>query len=73
LHTAPQDACDEGIELHVVKPPEAKGGFALLPRRRVVERRFGWLNRLRRLARDYERPPIDHITSSAAAGTNVMA
>ncbi|MBB3258375.1 hypothetical protein F4827_003243 [Paraburkholderia bannensis] len=29
----------------------------LLPRRRVVERSFGWLNRFRRLARDYERLP----------------
>ena len=26
-----------------------------LPRRRVVERSFGWLGRFRRLARDYER------------------
>lgn len=44
----------EGIELHVVKLPEAKKGF-VLPRRSVVERCFGWLNRFRRLARDYER------------------
>jgi transposase len=29
----------------------------LLPRRWVVERSFGWLNRFRRLARDYERLP----------------
>ncbi|MCC5383889.1 transposase, partial [Staphylococcus aureus] len=28
-----------------------------LPRRWVVERSFGWLNRFRRLARDYERLP----------------
>jgi transposase len=36
---------------------EAKKGFVLLPRRWVVERSFGWLNRFRRLARDYERLP----------------
>lgn len=47
----------EGIELHVVKLPEAKKGFVLLPRRWVVERSFGWVNRFRRLARDYERLP----------------
>jgi len=30
---------------------------ALLPRRWVVERSFGWAARFRRLARDYERLP----------------
>ncbi|MEX3901091.1 IS5 family transposase [Paraburkholderia sp. BR10954] len=52
-----QAALDEGIELQVIKLPEAKKGFVLLPRRWVVERSFGWLNRFRRLARDYERLP----------------
>ena len=44
-----------GIELIVVKPPEAKKGFVLLPRRWVVERSFAWAVRFRRLVRDYER------------------
>lgn len=44
-----------GIQLVVVKLPEAKHGFVLLPRRWVVERDFGWASRFRRLARDYER------------------
>lgn len=52
---AAQQARDHGIELGVVKHPEAKKGFVLLPRRWVVERTFGWLGRFRRLARDYER------------------
>ncbi len=39
----------------MVKLPEAKEGFVLLPRRWVVERTFGRLARFRRLARDYER------------------
>ena len=43
--------------LEVVKLPEAKRGFVLLPRRWVVERSFGWAARFRRLARDYERLP----------------
>ena len=47
----------EGIDLRVVKLPDAKKGFVLLPRRWVVERSFGWINRFRRLARDYERLP----------------
>jgi len=54
---AAQAARDEGVELQVIKLQEAKNGFVLLPRRWVVERSFGWLNRFRRLARDYERLP----------------
>ncbi len=45
----------EGITLHVVKLPEAKRGFVLLPRRWVVERSFAWATRCRRLVKDYER------------------
>ena len=44
-----------GIRLEVVKLPEAKRGFVLLPRRWVVERSFAWMSRFRRLAKDYER------------------
>ena len=56
-----QAAADEaeahGMRLVVVKTPEAKRGFVLLPRRWVVERSFAWTARFRRLARDYERLP----------------
>ncbi len=54
---AAEDAEQHGIRLEVVKLPEAKKGFVLLPRRWVVERSFGWMSRFRRLARDYERLP----------------
>ena len=54
---AAQAARVEGIELMVVKLPEAKKGFVLLPRRWVVERSFAWAARFRRLSRDYERLP----------------
>lgn len=46
-----------GIRLEVVKLPEARKGFVLLPRRWVVERSFAWLSRFRRLVKDYERLP----------------
>lgn len=49
------EAAAHGIRLEVVKLPEAKRGFVLLPRRWVVERSFAWTGRCRRLARDYER------------------
>jgi transposase len=50
-------AQEHGIRLEVVKLPQAKRGFVLLPHRWVVERSFAWTTRFRRLARDYERWP----------------
>lgn len=50
-----QAAEGHGIRLEIVRLPEAKRGFVLLPRRWVVERSFAWMSRFRRLARDYER------------------
>jgi transposase len=46
---------EHGMQLEVVKLPEAKKGFVLLPRRWVVERSFAWASRFRRLVKDYER------------------
>lgn len=43
-----------GIALEVVKLPNAKRGFVLLPRRWVVERSFAWETWFRRLVKDYE-------------------
>jgi transposase len=54
---AEQDAAVHGIRLEVVKLPQVRRGFVLLPRRWVVERSFAWVARFRRLARDYERLP----------------
>jgi transposase len=48
-------AARHGIVLEVVKLPQAKRGFVLLPRRWVVERSFAWATRFRRLVKDYER------------------
>jgi transposase len=57
----------KGIELSVVKLPQAKCGFVLLPRRWVVERSFAWAVRFRRLAKDYER------LASTLAGMHLAA
>ena len=43
-----------GCTLEVVRRPKGQRGFVVLPRRWVVERSFGWLNRFRRLSKDFE-------------------
>ena len=52
---AAEAAQAHGIALEVVRLPESRRGFVLLPRRWVVERSFAWLSKFRRLSRDYER------------------
>ena len=46
-----------GWTLEIVKRTDDMIGFQVLPRRWVVERTFGWLNRWRRLSKDYEALP----------------
>ncbi len=41
--------------LEIVKRSDNVSGFAVLPKRWIVERTLGWLNRSRRLSKDYER------------------
>lgn len=41
-------------EIDIVQRPPGEKGFKLLPRRWVVERTFAWLERCRRLAKDFE-------------------
>ena len=49
--------------LEIIKRSDTATGVALLPRRWVVERTFAWLNRNRRLAKDFEQK-----SESATAG-----
>src|SRR5579863_7886035 len=42
------------VNLEIVKRPDRQKGFLVLPRRWVVERTLAWLNRCRRLAKDWE-------------------
>lgn len=60
-------AAAHGITLEVIKLPEAKRGFVLLPRRWIVERSFAWATRFRRLVKDYER------YAQTLAGLHVVA
>ena len=42
------------VNVEIVKRSDRTKGFVVLPRRWVVERTFAWLNRCRRLAKDWE-------------------
>jgi putative transposase len=43
--------------LSIVKRPQKSQGFQFLQWRWIVERTFGWLNRSRRLSKDFEALP----------------
>jgi len=52
----------EGVVIEIVKRSDTAKGFVVLPKRWIVERTFAWLNRCRRLAKDWE----TLVTSSSA-------
>jgi transposase len=64
---AAEEAQAQHMRLEVVKLPEAKKGFVLLSRRRVMECSNAWAARFRRLARDDER------LAETLAGLHVVA
>ena len=49
-----------GIPLEIVKRSDAAKGFYVSPKRWIVERTYGWLNRCRRLVKDYENLTRNH-------------
>jgi transposase len=53
FQAALQRVCRQ-VEVEIVKRSDTARGFVVLPKRWVVERTFAWLNRCRRLAKDWE-------------------
>jgi len=47
-------AAMKSLNVEIVKRSDRAKGFVVLPKRWVVERTFAWLNRCRRLAKDWE-------------------
>lgn len=43
-----------GVHVEIVEKPTGQKGFAVQPRRWVIERTFGWFSACRRLSLDYE-------------------
>ncbi len=61
-----------GWDLEIVKRPPDQKGFAVLPRRWVVERTFGWLNRYRLLSKEYEVTIESSTADTLAAMSHIM-
>ncbi len=61
-----------GWTVALVKRPPDTQGFAVLPRRWVVERTFAWLGRSRRLSKDYEGMPATSETWIRIAMIHLM-
>lgn len=61
-----------GWLLEIVKRSDDVKGFKVLPKRWIVERTFGWLNRYRRLSKDYEELPETSESMIHLAMINLM-
>ena len=61
-----------GAPLQIVKRSDAAKGFVVLPKRWIVERTFGWLNRCRRLAKDVEHRIRTHFAFVQIAMIRIM-
>jgi putative transposase len=58
--------------LEIVKRPDDAQGFVALPKRWIVERTFAWLDRYRRLSKDYEYLPATAEAMIYAAMIHLM-
>ena len=63
---------EHGWTLQIVEKPQDQKGFAVLPRRWVVERTLAWLGRYRRLAKDYDLLPATSEAWIYIAMTHIM-
>ncbi len=60
------------LAVEIVKRSDTAQGFEVLPRRWVVERTFAWLNRCRRLAKDFENRTRNALAFIRLASTRLM-
>jgi transposase len=61
-----------GLSIEIVKRSDAVTGFKVLPRRWVVERTLAWLNRCRRLAKDFENRTYNALAFLQLASIRLM-
>jgi putative transposase len=58
--------------LEITRGAVGQTGFQVIPKRWIVERTFGWLNRYRRLSKDYEEYPETSEVMILIAMTHLM-
>ena len=60
------------LETEIVKRSDVAKGFVTLPKRWIVERSIAWLNRCRRLAKDWENLNLSALTFLRLASVRLM-
>lgn len=60
------------ITVEIVEPEAGQKGFAVQPRRWVIERTFSWIGRCRRLARDQEATPSSALAFFVLAAAMIL-
>ena len=60
------------LQTEIVKRSDAAKGFVALPKRWIVERSIAWLNRCRRLAKDWENLNLSGLTFLRLASIRIM-
>ena len=55
------------LDIEIVKRSDQVSGFVVLPKRWIVERTIAWLNRRRRLAKDWEKRSRSYASPQSAS------
>ena len=70
-YAGPRVADASPIRIEVVRKADRQVGFAVITRRWVVERFFAWINRNRRLAKDFE-AKIESVEAFLYAASSIL-
>jgi transposase len=60
------------LKIEIVKRSDTASGFVVLPKRWIVERSIAWLNRCRRLAKDWENLNLSALIFLRLASIRIM-
>jgi transposase len=60
------------LQFDIVKRSDAASGFQVLPKRWIVQRSIAWLNRCRRLAKDWENLNLSALSFLRLASMRLM-